>query len=239
MNGKKKEKIKAVIFDMDNTLFDFVKAKLKACRAVVELAGGSDEMELLEYFLDAPGGFEDKGSIAGYLKGKDRYTDDLYKQCRTIYDETKINNISPYKGIKETLAHLRQRGLKLAVVTDASWNDATGRLEKAGLRSFFDIIISADMTGKRKPETDGVALALEKLGTKAWEAMIVGDSLARDITPGKKLGLVTVHAVYGDRNFREDGNVTADLRIEAPEELLDLITKDNVTKKEDDSIQAP
>ncbi len=50
-NGFRSRKVKAIVFDMDNTLFDFVEAKLKACRAVVEYLGVGDEEELLKYFL--------------------------------------------------------------------------------------------------------------------------------------------------------------------------------------------
>ena len=50
--------IKAVIFDMDNTLFDFVEAKIKAYRAVCGYIGMGDEIELLDYFLRRKHDFE-------------------------------------------------------------------------------------------------------------------------------------------------------------------------------------
>ena len=51
-------RIKAVIFDMDNTLFDFVEAKIKAYRAVCGYIGMGDEIELLDYFLRRKHDFE-------------------------------------------------------------------------------------------------------------------------------------------------------------------------------------
>jgi len=223
MTTQEKARIKAVIFDMDNTLFDFVEAKLKACKAVVRMIGENDEFELIEYFLTGTGGFEDKKRIADYLHNKGKYTDELYHQCCLRYEDVKLRNIVRYPGIRETLGRLREQKLKLAVVTDASRTDAIARLRKTDLLLFFDYIIPAELSGKRKPAPDSFALALEKLGVAAREAVLVGDSLARDIVPGKKLGLVTVHAAYGDRNFRENKSVRADFRVESPGELVGVV----------------
>jgi len=44
-------KIRAVIFDLDNTLVDFVEAKMKACEAVVKRLGSGNAEELLKYFI--------------------------------------------------------------------------------------------------------------------------------------------------------------------------------------------
>jgi len=50
---------------------------------------------------------------------------------------------------------------------------------------------------------------MKKPGVTASEGMLVGESIRRDGIPAKAPGMVTVHAVYGDRNFqreREAGN---------------------------------
>lgn len=215
-------KIKAVIFDLDNTLVDFVEAKIKACRAVVERLGCGDADELLRYFLRSKHGFESHENIADYLRDKGIYSEELYRECCKIYDKVKLENIKLYPGIREVLSSLRQKGVKLAVVTDAENGHAISRLKKAGLEKYFDVIISADMTGKRKPEPDSLLLALKKLEVKAEEAAIVGDSLGRDIEAGKRLGMLTVYAAYGDRNFSESRNDRnkADFVAERPEEIL-------------------
>ncbi|WP_445476150.1 hypothetical protein ACT9XH_05390 [Methanococcoides methylutens] len=51
--------IKAVLFDMDNTLFDFLEAKLTACKKMVEYIGAGDPEAMLGYFLRGTPGFED------------------------------------------------------------------------------------------------------------------------------------------------------------------------------------
>ena len=218
-------KVKAVIFDLDNTLVDFVEAKIKACEAVVKRLGCGNADELLRYFLRWKHGFESHENIADYLRDKGIYSEELYRECCEIYDRVKLESITPYLGIKDVLENLRQRGVKLAVVTDAENGHAISRLKKAGLQRYFDVVISADMTGKRKPEPDSLLLALNKLGVKAEEAAIVGDSLRRDIEAGKRLGMLTVYAGYGDRNFFEsrEGKENADFVAKRPEEILKIL----------------
>ena len=190
-------KIRAVIFDLDNTLVDFVEAKMKACEAVVKRLGSGNAEELLKYFIRQNHGFESHENIADYLRDKGIYSGELYRECCEIYERVKLESIKLYPGIREVLENLKQKGVKLAVVTDAENGHALSRLNKFGLQKYFDVIISADMTGKRKPEPDSLLLALRKLGVKAEEAAIVGDSLRRDIDAGKRLGMLTVYAAYG------------------------------------------
>ncbi len=222
-NRKVTRKAKAVIFDMDNTLFDFVEAKLKACRAVTEYLGVGDEEELLKYFLRGIHGFEDLENIADYMRDNGVYSQEKYEKCCKIYEEVKLSNIEPYPHVRETLEKLRGMGLKLAVVTDALNGHAISRLRKAGLLHLFDVVVSADMTGKRKPEPDSIKLALQKLGVDAREAILVGDSIRRDIEAGKRLGMFTVYAAYGDRNFFEDKSGEADFTLREIKLLVNII----------------
>ncbi len=217
-------RIKAVIFDMDNTLFDFVEAKIKACKAVVEHLGLNDDgWELLNYFLRGKHGFEDNENIADFMMDRGIYSHEKYKECCRIYEEVKLDHIRPYPGVKEVLGKLKDMGLKLAIVTDAMNGHALKRLQRADLLHFFDVVVSGDMTGSRKPEPDSIKLALNKLGVNPKEAVMVGDSIRRDIEAGKKLGMITVYAAYGDRNFFENRRGDADFTVESIEELLKIL----------------
>ena len=216
-------KIKAIIFDMDNTLFDFVEAKLRACKAVVECVGNTDEMELVEYFLKDKIDIENIECIARYLKDRNIFSQDKFNECRKIYEEIKLGTILAYPGVIETLEKVKHAKLRLGVVTDAFKINAMARLRKAKLEKYFDIIVTADMTGKKKPEPDSIFYALEKLDVGPKETIFVGDSLHRDIAPANELGLVTMYAAYGDRNFMENRENSADFVLKDIRELIDIL----------------
>lgn len=209
---------------MDNTFFDFVDAKIKACQAVIDNLGLDEraESDFLQYFLSGKG-IENLENIADYLKDHGLYTEKNYEDSCRIYEQVKIDNIHMYDGVDETLEMLRGMGLKLAVVTDADRDNAMKRLEKTDLKKYFDIIITIEDTNKKKPEPASMELALDKLGVAAGEAMLVGDSLKRDIAPGKELGMITVYALYGDKNFFSDEEFEPDHTIDDIREIVEII----------------
>lgn len=217
--------INAVIFDMDNTLFDFVEAKLSACQAIIQYAGLNNEpVELLRYFLRPIHGFESHEHIRDFLKNNGIFTNDLFDKCCEIYDEKKLEGIRPYPHIDSTLAALKRKGLLLAIVTDAQNGNAKKRLVKAGLDEFFDCIISADLSGASKPSPQPFLLALSTLRVQPENAILVGDSLRRDIEPAKKIGMITIHALYGDRNFHESNACIPDFSAENPSEIEKIVS---------------
>jgi len=215
--------LKAVIFDMDNTLFDFIEAQLMACKAVTNRLGVGNKYDLFDYFLRDPRRFEDLGNIADYMRDRGLYDRETYGECCRIYDEAKMEAIVPYPGVKEVLEGLRARGVRLAVVTNASNGNALARLNRAGLAGFFDAVVSADMTGRMKPEPDSVILALKMLDLRPEEAVLVGDSMGRDIAAGRRLGTLTAYAEYGDRNLREKKSWEADYILEDVRDLVGLV----------------
>jgi putative hydrolase of the HAD superfamily len=215
--------VKAIIFDMDNTLLEFVEAQINACRSVVKHLGCGEEMELLDYFLRGIHGIEDHQNIVDYMADRGMYSEETFHECCRIYEEVKLNSTEAYPGVRETLEELKGRGLKLAVVTDACDGNATARLRKANLLHLFDVVVSAEMTGRKKHHLGSIQLALDRLEVKAEEAMLVGDSLRRDIEAGKTLNLTTVHAMYGDRNFYEKRDSKANHTINNIKELMKLI----------------
>lgn len=222
LDGRKKT-IRAIVFDMDNTLFDLVEAKREACRKVTEYIGINDGMELFNYFLREEVGFEDVNCIADYLRDRNKFEKSVFKDCQDIYETVKLENLELYNGVRETLENLKLKGLNLAIVSDANEKNVKSRLEHTGLDKFFHTTVSRDRTGRTKPEPHSIISALKDLEVNPEMAMIVGDSLDRDITPGKELGMITAHAKYGDKNTLDKRNSKPDVTLEKISDLLSYL----------------
>ncbi len=190
--------VRAVLFDLDNTLVRFIDAQRAACTAVIDLAGCGSVGDLFGYFLRPEHNFESHAHILDYLSAIASPCDPS-KACAR-YDEVKLAALEPYDGTRSTLEQINRAGIPMAVVTDADAGHAASRIERSGLADLFEVVVTPERTGERKPSELNFFYALNHLGVDPSEAAMVGDSLRRDIEPAKKLGILSIHAAYGDWN---------------------------------------
>ncbi|MBP2132646.1 putative hydrolase of the HAD superfamily [Methanomicrobium sp. W14] len=212
-----------ILFDMDNTLYDFSDAKLKACTAVVDYIGAGTGEELLRYFLYSGFGFEDHRNISQFMTDKNITGEETFKKAAGIYESVKLESIVAYPGVYETLPLISDAGIKMSIVTDAESSQAEKRVEKIGIRRYFRDIISPDKSGRRKPEPNTFIMALDRLSTDPSDSMVVGDSPRREIEPCNKLGMTTVYAKYGDWLKIPSPQVIPDYTIEKFSEIAKIL----------------
>jgi putative hydrolase of the HAD superfamily len=224
-NGSHKKNVRALLFDMDNTLFDLVGAQMAACQAVTRSLGVTGDNQLFEYFLRPVHGFESHENIMDFMRDRDIPVTGSYDDARRIYEQEKIRFITPYPGVVETLSHIREQGLPMGIVTDAHSRDAIRRLEKAGLLSYFSCMVTYDLVRVKKPAHEPFIIALDMLKSPADEVLLIGDSPRRDIEPAKKLGFKTVYARYGDRFSDDRSSVKADYTIDTMAELPEILSR--------------
>jgi putative hydrolase of the HAD superfamily len=91
----------------------------------------------------------------------------------------------------ESLARLRQAGLKLAVVSNSDGR-VEQALEAAGLRQYFDVVIDSALVGVEKPDPRIFHAALDALGVAPDEALYVGDLYEVDVVGARAAGLDAV-----------------------------------------------
>ena len=208
---------------MDNTLFDLVGAQIASCDEIVRFLGHDDGGELFSYFLRPVHGFESHENIRQYMEERDIPIDVAYEKACRIYETEKLRHIAPYPGVPETLRHLYDKGYPMCIVTDAHSRDATLRLEKIGLLPFFAGMVAYDMVKVKKPAPDPFLAALGMMQASPDSALLIGDSIRRDIEPCARLGIRTVYARYGDRFAAGRLDHGADFVVDAMDELPSII----------------
>jgi phosphoglycolate phosphatase len=109
----------------------------------------------------------------------------------TLYEAHIVDQTRPYPGVTAGLAQLRERGLKIAVVSNKAQHLTDHLLAKLHLSSCFDLILGARDDLPKKPAPDMLHFALRKFSVSADEAIFVGDSIA-DVTASAAAGLPCV-----------------------------------------------
>jgi HAD superfamily hydrolase (TIGR02253 family) len=222
--------IKAVIFDFDNTLMDFMKMKKAAVEAAVDAmidagltlpkAGAMSSV----YAIYDREGIEDQQIFNKFLEKELGSVDFKILASGIIgYRRAKEGTLALYPHVQLTLTGLARMGVKMAVVSDAPRLPVWLRICGLGLQHYFDAVVTTDDTGFKKPHSKPFLLALEKLGVKPSEALMIGDWAERDVVGAKKVGLMTVFARYGDTMATE--NSGADYEIEDIQQLLEIVAK--------------
>jgi putative hydrolase of the HAD superfamily len=95
-------------------------------------------------------------------------------------------------GTLEMLAGLRERGIKLAMITNGASDMQRAKIEKFKLAQYFDNILIEGEFGCGKPDERVFYHTLEKLKVKPADAWMVGDDIRYDITPCRALGIFSV-----------------------------------------------
>jgi len=215
--------ISTLLFDMDNTLFDLVGAQISSCHEVVRFLGHDDGNELFSYFLQPVHGFESHGNIRQYMEDRRIPLDGTFDAACRVYESVKLKAIHPYPGVVETLQHLSDEGYPMCIVTDAHSRDATLRLEKTGMLPYFTSLVSFDLVQEKKPGPGPFLTALEMMQATPSDALLIGDSIRRDIEPCTRLGIRTVYARYGDRFSADRQGHGADYVIDSMSELPHIL----------------
>lgn len=221
--------IKAILFDLDQTLIDLIKMK-KICieaasSAMIDAGLNMDKEAIGKELFELYGqyGIEYEHIFQTFLKksiGKVDYK--ILANAVVAYRKVRAGFLEPYPSVQSTLLKLREKGYKLAIVSDAPKLKVWIRLASMNLDDFFDVVVGFEDTGKTKPHSLPFRKALEQLNIPPSETLMVGDNVKRDIIGAKKLGMKTCFAKYGyTTGF--DKKEKADYEIERFEELLDIL----------------
>ena len=219
--------IKAVIFDLDNTLIDFMTMKRISCEAAISsmidagLNANKDKAMKELFSLYDKFGLEEKTIFQKFLKKLTKKVDyEILASGIVAYRRVRSGFLEPYPHVSEVLFELKRKGIRLAIVSDAPRLKAWIRLVSMKINHLFDIVVTFEDTKEFKPSIKPFQVAFKKLGLKSHECLMVGDRPERDIKGAKKLGMLTCFAKYGNPKASGSG---ADYEINDIKELLEIV----------------
>ncbi len=224
--------ISAVIFDLDNTLVDFMAMKRQAIDAAIHAmrdAGFRLSAEEIRKRIDKI--YQQRG-----IEFQSVFDELLYNEFSKIdfkilsagviaYRRAREAALVPYPHVTLTLMELIKMRIKLAVVSDAPAREAWLRLCYLNLHHMFDAVVTFDDTGERKPNPGPFRKALDRLKVKPSEALMVGDWAERDVVGAAQVGMKTIFARYGDTFGTLVSN--ADYDIDDVSQIVEIVKKEN------------
>ena len=197
--------IRAIIFDLDNTLLDFVKMKQFAVKAaitaMIEAGLNVDEEKAYQDIFDlyVEKGWENQQVFDDYLNQTvGKVSNKILAAGIVSYRRAREATLLVYPNVNKTLIELIKMGIQLSVVSDAPSREAWMRLYYLNLHHVFDPVLTFDDTGVRKPSPKPFEMALEIMKSTPDEVLMIGDWPERDVVGAKQIGIKTIFARYGD-----------------------------------------
>ena len=224
--------IRAIVFDLDNTLTDFMKMKSDAVSAAIDGmidAGLGLPREDVRQKIDAiyqEQGLEYQRVFDQLLEGELGTIDPKILASGIVaYRRARESALVLYPHVQMTLLELAKQGIKLGVVSDAPRAQVWLRLCSLSLQHVFDAVVTFDDTRERKPSPGPFRKVLSKLGVEPQDALMIGDWAERDVVGAKSLGMRTVFARYGDTFGTQESG--ADFDVDDVFELVGIVARIN------------
>lgn len=185
VNHGQTQPLQAVIFDLDDTLYsekDYVRSGYRAVAALLPEIEDPEE-KLWQAFEEGRPAIDHVLEQAGLQDRK--------AQCVSAYRQHKPD-IRLYDGVKELLAAIRQRGIKIGIITDGRPEGQRAKLEALGLYDLVDSVLITDELGGpqfRKPNDIAFRIMQGRFGVPYGRMLYVGDNPEKDFMAPASLGM--------------------------------------------------
>lgn len=191
--------IKAIFFDIDDTLYDtsgFAKLARKAALNVMIDAGlplTTDEAyRLLREIIAEYGSNYDKhfNVLTKRVFGEEKPL--LIALGMITYHNVKFALLRLFPETIETLIYLKTQGYNLGVISNGITIKQWEKLIRLDLHHFFDHVITSEEAGVEKPDKQIFEVALEKMGSTAEESVMIGNKFSEDIMGALNIGISAI-----------------------------------------------
>ncbi len=210
--------IKDIFFDLDHTLWDFDRNSALAFKEIFKL--NAIEVDF-ERFLRvySPINFnywkwyrEDRVTKAQLRYGRFKktfdalgilVTDDIIDKLSEDYIVCLPHNNYLFDGTFEILDYLSKK-YKLHIITNGFEEVQTKKLENSKIEQYFDVVMTSEAAGVKKPHPKIFELALKESGAIAAHSVMIGDTYEADIVGAQRIGMPTICFNYHNLEIPED-----------------------------------
>ena len=194
---EKFDNIKAILFDLDGTLFETAPELSDAVNSMLK------DLEMMELKRNEIKNFIGKGA-ENLIKQSLRLSSKkdptpLFTKAEKLfahhYSLISANSLM-FDGVKKAIVYLKSKDFLLGCVTNKPAIYTEALMNKSRLTDFMDVIVSGDTTKKKKPDPLPILYALDQLNIEPKDAIMVGDSIV-DIEAGYAAGTYIFTVPYG------------------------------------------
>ena len=214
---------RGIIFDLDGTLLDTIETiAFYGNKALEKYGFKAIETKEYKYFV-GDGAVQLIERMLAFRGSHDKEMfEKVFNEYNFLYNNDTFYKTTVYDGINELLKSAKEKGIKLAVLSNKP-NIATQDVIKRFFgNDTFDFFYGAREGIPLKPDPTSAIMLAKEMGIQKEEIVYVGDTCV-DMKTGKSAGFYSVGVLWGFRDRKELEENKADLIISHPSELLKLM----------------
>lgn len=194
-------KVKAVIFDLDDTLYDcsgslIDASRRRAAKALVEAGLPCTEEEVYQLQKELTEKYGPYYHVFNEIVNKYNADSKLVNIAYKAYNSSEVTEIKPFPYVIPTLKELKEKGYKLFLLTVGVHERQEKKINILGLKPYFDeMVISDQEIGL--PMEDCMRDLIERHAIDFREAVMVGDRVREELRIAKSLGMTTIQMLHG------------------------------------------
>ena len=198
--------IRAVVFDLDDTLYDY-----EACNRIaehdleqlVEKDLGISHADFSYYYSQAKQVVKQRVPNTGSSHNRLLYVQTFLElignnpidkaiSLYNAYWDSMLVNMTPFPYVSRLFTALQGRGLKIGILTDLTSHIQHRKLRALGLVPYIDAFVSSEEAGVEKPDKKAFHLMLHKLLLPPDRVLMIGDSVKKDCHGAEKVGMFSL-----------------------------------------------
>ena len=208
--------VKGIIFDMDGTLIDTNDLVIDCIKENVnKYMGYIPEKDSFNEIIGKP--LDIQMSFFS-----EKHADAMIDYYRGIYIERRDEDTKIFPGVMELLKALYESKIKMAIVSNKGRRGIDHGLEMFNMKDFFDITLSVEDVGNKKPHPEAINRILQDFDMKKEEVLFVGDS-HNDILAANNAGVKSVLVGWSILPKEQFENLKIDYIIDEPMEIITVI----------------
>jgi len=230
--------IRAILFDIDDTIYEFLPVHKKALEHVYGKYCKHDHITLAQFEAEFQKSWDEvKVALHGTAASGNRaiifqnlverrfkkFDSDLITELYTEYWISFLENIVLFDGVLDLFAFLRKNNIKIGFITDLTTSVQMKKISELGISTYVDAFVSSEECGENKPSPKIFRCLLRKLGVSSDEVLMVGDTAIKDIVGAKKLGIKTIQLLGGAFAKKMSGEAESDHYANEFSEIKELI----------------
>lgn len=219
--------VEVILFDLDNTLLDRTRTFGRFVEHLLHTYLDESEITPAIYeriiHLDEDG-YKDKRELFHQLLAELPWRKGgppEHAELMAFYQREYVNQAVLFEQALDVVTAIRSK-FRTGLITNGQTAIQHGKVDRLGLRPYFDAVIVSEEAGVKKPDPAIFAMAAEQLQVKAEQCLYVGDHPVNDIAGASRAGMRTIW-IEVNQPWRADLDAEPLHRIKRLQELPSLL----------------